>query len=162
MPSRDGWIILEYAGRYGHMYRQRAVVVKGGYANLPEESIYPARILDNEGKALTGSNRYHIKFSANNLPDVNAFWSLSAYNLDKNRSIEPNEIARYSIGDRTQGIRYESDGSLKILLQHERPEDISNWLPIPSGLFVLVLRMYEPSEAMLAGEKKLPQLKRSP
>ena len=160
MPSKDGWIILEYAGRYGHMYRQRAMVVKGGYANLPEESIYPARILDSEGKALTGSNGYRIKFSADNLPDVNAFWSLSAYNLDKNRTLEPNEIARYSLGDRTSGIRYNDDGSLEILLQHKRPKDISNWLPIPNGLFVLVMRMYEPSAAMLAGERKLPQLER--
>ena len=161
MPTKDGWIILEYAGRYGHMYRQRAMVVKGGYANLPEESIYPARILDNEGNALTGSNRYRIKFSADNLPDVNAFWSLSAYNLDKNRTLEPNEIERYSLGDRTQGIRYEDDGSLEIVLQHKRPEDISNWLPVPDGLFVLVLRMYEPSEAMLSGNRKLPQLERA-
>jgi hypothetical protein len=136
------------------------MVVKGGYANLPEESIYPARILDSEGNALTGSNRYRIKFSADNLPDVNAFWSLSAYNLDKNRTLEPNEIERYSLGDRTQGIRYEDDGSLEIVLQHKRPENISNWLPVPDGLFVLVLRMYEPSEAMLSGNRKLPQLER--
>lgn len=160
MPNQDGWIVLEFAGRYGHMYRQRAMVVKGGYANLPEESIYPARILDNEGKALTGKHRYVVRFNAGQLPDVNAFWSLSAYNLDKNRSLEPNEIDRYSLGDRTQGLRFGDDGSLEVLLQHDRPDDIANWLPIPDGLFVLVLRMYEPGEALLAGKGHLPELER--
>jgi len=42
-----------------------------------------------------------------------------------------NPIDRYSIGDRTPGLRRDSDGSLTIVIQHEQPADTSNWLPGP-------------------------------
>ncbi len=160
IPSDDGWIVLEFAGRYGFQYRERAMVVEGGYANRPEESIYPARILDNEGKALSGKHRYKLVFDAGELPDVNAFWSLSAYNVNRSRSLEPNALERYSLGDRTEGLRFNDDGSLEVLLQHEQPEDTANWLPTPPGLFLLVMRMYEPGEKALSRESPFPTLQR--
>jgi hypothetical protein len=46
-----------------------------------------------------------------------------------------NPIDRYSIGDRTPGLRRDSDGSLTILIQHEQPADTSNWLPAPAAPF---------------------------
>ena len=158
MPSKDGWIILDYAGRYGDLFMERAAVVRGGYANLPEESIYPARIYDENNELLTGNRRYQLHFSQDQLPQVNAFWSLSAYQLNDSRSLAANEINRYKIGDRTQGLKYNTDGSLTLTIQHERPGDIANWLPVPEGLFMLVLRMYEPGPDMMAGKQELPTI----
>jgi hypothetical protein len=43
-----------------------------------------------------------------------------------------NPIGRYSIGDRTPGLRRDADGSLTIVIQHDQPADTSNWLPRPS------------------------------
>jgi hypothetical protein len=37
-----------------------------------------------------------------------------------------NPIDRYSIGDRTPGLRRDNDGSLTIVIQHEQPADTSN------------------------------------
>ncbi|MQY10104.1 hypothetical protein SRB5_02090 [Streptomyces sp. RB5] len=35
-----------------------------------------------------------------------------------------------SVGDRTPGLGYADDGSLELLLQHERPQNgAGNWLP---------------------------------
>jgi hypothetical protein len=69
-----------------------------------------------------------------------------------------NAIGRYSIGDRTAGITRRPDGSIEILIQHERPTDIANWLPAPNGPMALTLRVYGPSDAMRRGEAPLPRL----
>ena len=59
-----------------------------------------------------------------------------------------NPINRFSIGDRTKGLAYNSDGSLDIYIQHAAPKGKeSNWLPGPaSGLFRLNYRIYLPQE----------------
>ena len=55
-----------------------------------------------------------------------------------------NPINRYSIGDRTPGVKYGEDGSLTIYLSFLSPgEDLeSNWLPAPNGPFFLLWRLY--------------------
>ena len=45
IPSFNGWMISKDIGRYGYKYMHRSAVVKGGYGNLPEESLYPAAVL---------------------------------------------------------------------------------------------------------------------
>ena len=136
----------------------RATVVRGGYGNLPEESLYAAVLTDSSGQLLTGGGRYRIRFAQGALPPVNAFWSLSAYDIRSGKLAE-NEIRRYSLGDRTPGLVYGADGSLTIALQAARPSEPDvNWLPAPSGPlpFIAVMRMYEPREAALSGAYALP------
>lgn len=149
VESFNGWMISKKIGRYGFDYLHRASVAKGGYGNLPEESLYPAAVFDAYGDLLSGSNRYQITFPAGGLPPVTAFWSLAAYDL-WNLRMTSNELDRYVIGDRTEGLQYNHDGSLTVFLQHDRPKQgTSNWLPIPEGHFMLVMRLYEPSAAAL-------------
>jgi hypothetical protein len=76
------------------------------------------------------------------------------------RLLVPNPIQRYSIGDRTEGLKLGADGSLEIFLQHENPgpDKASNWLPTPAGPFFFVARLYGPKAAALAGEWQLPAL----
>jgi len=68
---------------------------------------------------------------------------------------------RYSIGDRTPGLRFGADGALTITMQHEEPnepERRANWLPTPSAAFRPLLRMYEPHEAVFNGGYELPAI----
>jgi len=48
-------------------------------------------------------------------------------------------IERYSISDRTPGLRFGEDGSLTLYIQKESPGlDLeANWLPSPAGRFYL-------------------------
>ncbi|MDE0887781.1 MAG: DUF1254 domain-containing protein [Myxococcota bacterium] len=156
LRSVNGWITLQDAGRFGHDYLLRASVALGGYANLPEESVYPAAVKDEQGRPLMGSRRYRLHFPKDGLPPVNGFWSLSVYDA-QTRSLVENTIARYSIGDRTDGLVRGEDGSLTLYLQHEPPAEVmSNWLPTPAGPLMFVIRLYEPAEAVLDESYRLP------
>lgn len=158
IPDFNGWMISKDIGRYGYKYMHRSAVVKGGYGNLPEESLYPAAIFDNQGDLMNGENTYRLHFAAGELPPVDGFWSLAAYRLS-DLQLAQNEIQRYSIGDRTEGLNYNKDGSLTLWLQHRRPQDAGkNWLPVPAGMFMVVVRMYEPSTEALSNEYLLPRL----
>jgi hypothetical protein len=159
----NGWIVPRAVGRYGFDYLARAVVVRNGYGNLPEESLYAAALLDHEGKLLTGGGRYRIRFEAGALPPVGAFWSLSVYDVRTFKLVE-NPIRRYSLGNLSPGLRFAGDGSLTIALQAEEPSEADvNWLPTPRGAlpFIVVMRMYEPSDAALRGDYVLPPVTRA-
>jgi DNA sulfur modification protein DndE len=107
--------------------------------------------LDSEGQPLHGMNNYVIHFAPQNIPPVNAFWSLTLYNKD--HYLVRNELKRYALGDRDP-LTYNPDGSLDIYIQHLNPgkEYESNWLPAPTGFFNLMLRMYWPKDEVLKGK----------
>ena len=46
-----------------------------------------------------------------------------------------NDFGRYSFGSTTDGLKTNADGSLDIIIQKDRPEDTSNWLPAPTCPF---------------------------
>jgi hypothetical protein len=152
----NGWLVNLDAGNYGTNYLLRAAVAKFGLgANSPEEAVYPSTFTDNQGQKLTGTNNYLIHFDKGQTPPVNAFWSITLYN---NKSyLAENPINRYSISQYTEGLKYNPDGSLDIYIQHESPgaDKESNWLPSPSGEFNLVLREYNPQDAILKGEYQI-------
>lgn len=66
---------------------------------------------------------------------------------------EDNPINRYAIGDRTPGLKVNTDGSLDIYLQKAIPgaDKESNWLPAPEGAFSANLRHYLPQPQVLNG-----------
>jgi hypothetical protein len=72
-----------------------------------------------------------------------------------------NPISRYSIGDRTPGLRRDSDGSLTIEIQHQQPADTSNWLPAPAAPFRPLLRLYQPRAAILDGTYQIPPIRKA-
>jgi hypothetical protein len=60
-------------------------------------------------------------------------------------------------------LRFAADGSLKITLSHEQPADLesrANWLPAPDGQFALIVRTYVPTESILTGSYKLPNVEK--
>jgi hypothetical protein len=138
----------------------RAVVARVGlWGNHPYEAAYPSLFLDEHGEQLNGARKYVLHFDE--LPPVDAFWSVTMYNMPK-FYLAANPIKRYSIGDRTPGLKYNPDGSLDIYMQHESPgpDKESNWLPAPEGDFRPILRMYQPRPEALDGTYVLPPIRR--
>jgi hypothetical protein len=148
--------------RFGRDYVQRAMVATVGLAaNTRRTAFYPKTDRDSKGRKLRGKHDYRISFAPGELPPVRAFWSLTVYN--ESLFLVPNPIDRYAIGDRTAGLHYGGDGSLKLYLTHEDPGGArsANWLPTPAGRFLLHLRLYEPGRAAFNGEWDLPTIKRT-
>ena len=96
-------------------------------------------------------------------PPVDAFWSLTMYDVPKFYLVE-NPIDRYSIGDRSPGLQYGDDGSVTIYLGPTSPgvDREANWLPTPAtGAFRPILRAYQPGAAILDGHYELPAIRRT-
>jgi hypothetical protein len=107
---------------------------------------------------LVGSQPYLIHFDKKDLPPARFFWSMTMYDLPA-RHLVANPINRYSIGDRTKGIKYGADGSLDIYVQHTSPgtDKESNWLPAPEGAYNVVARIYGPDASVFDGTWKFPE-----
>ena len=148
----NGWHVPSpETGEFGENFILRSGTSKSMlYLNSPVEAMYPKALEDLDGDLLTGENKYVIHFDADKIPPVDAFWSVTIYN--SKFLLVDNEIDRYNIGDRTPGLKYNDDGSLDVLIQHEAPDDTSNWLPAPADGFYLINRLYNPQEPALNGD----------
>ena len=131
----------------------------GIYGNSSEEAFYASQQTGPDGKVLDGRKRWVMRFEPSQLPPVTEFWSITMYKLPERLLVE-NPLNRYSIGDRTPGLKLGGDGSLEIYIQNENPgpDKASNWLPAPAGPFFFVARLYGPKSSVLKGTWKLPQL----
>ncbi|HEY6318190.1 MAG TPA: DUF1254 domain-containing protein [Acidimicrobiia bacterium] len=151
--TRDGWSNLPSQGTYGTDYVARAATTAVGLgANVPAESVYFHAGTDASGAALSGASGYHLHFAASALPPIDrrAFWSLTAYGPD--HFLVANAINRYSIGDRTTGLRYGVGGSLDLYVGPTAPAGHeANWLPAPPGPFSLIFRAYLPGARIRSG-----------
>ena len=137
-------------------YLARALAARGGlWGNHGYEAAYPMTYTDADGDQLDGHHRYTMRFDQE--PPVDAFWSITMYDLP-DFYLVANPIDRYSIGDRTPGLRRDRDGSLTIVIQHEPPADTSNWLPAPAAPFRPLMRLYQPRAAVLDGTYKIPPI----
>ena len=135
----------------GEYLTRAAAAMFGLYGNDASEALYPATDMDALGEPLDGSKQdYELTFTAATLPPVNAFWSMTMYALPSQLMVE-NAINRYSIGDRTKGLKFDDDGSLTLYISAKSPgrTKASNWLPAPDGPFSLQLRMYWPEPEAL-------------
>jgi hypothetical protein len=141
-------------------YAERALAARVGlWGNHAYEAAYAQVFEDDRGERLSGSRRYTIRFDTP--PPVGAFWSLTMYDMPDYYLVD-NPIGRYSIGDRTPGLRYD-DGSLTVSIQHDAPTDAeqrANWLPTPTGDFRPIVRLYEPRQPIFDGSYQLPPIRR--
>ncbi len=157
---KNNWLMTYDLGSYGTDYRHRAGVAWVGLgANLPEDAIYPMTRVDGDGKPLSGEHRYVMHFDKEQLPPVNAFWSLTMYN--NRQFFVDNPLDRYAIGDR-DNLSFNLDGSLDIYVQSESPgqDKQSNWLPSPPDGFNLIMRLYWPKPEVLDGSWSPPTVTR--
>jgi len=158
--NRNGWTYSLSAGSSGSDYLFRASVARIGLgANLAEDALYLRSTADVNGQKLIGKNTYVLHFNKNELPPARAFWSVTMYN--HRNFFVPNPIGRYAIGDRNN-LKFNSDGSLDIYIQHERPEaeKESNWLPAPAEEFHVIMRLYWPKPEALNGVWIAPPIHR--
>lgn len=148
----NGWAYNLNAGKWGQDFNLRAAIAYRSLGqNTAEEALYLNTRKDARGEALTGSKRYSMTFAKGELPPADAFWSVTMY--DQTNFFVDNPINRYSIGNRTEGLKLNADGSLTLYFQHKAPDadKASNWLPAPEGDFRLSLRLYIPKAAVLTG-----------
>ena len=139
-------------------YTKRALGAAAGlFGNTKEEAIYIGTRTDKANNILSGKNKYVIRFPKGQTPKAKYFWSITIYELPS-RYLINNPINRYSIGDRTTGLKYETNGDLIIYIQNEVPKGKeSNWLPAPKDAFYYLIRIYGPDESILNGTWKAPQ-----
>lgn len=144
-------------------YLHRMVAaVDGIYGNSKEEAIYPPYAMDSSGQPLDGSQRYTLHFAPDQLPPVNAFWSVTMYSLPQRFLVE-NSLNRYLINSpMLPNLARDADGGLTLYVQHDSPgvEQEANWLPAPSGPFLMAMRLYWPKAEALDGTWKQPPLAR--
>ncbi|MEX3843082.1 DUF1254 domain-containing protein [Paraburkholderia sp. BR10882] len=159
-----GWALpVDVRATFGENYRERAQVALCYIGALGiEEAMYITADTDADGATLDGNASYVLHFAPSNLPAVDAFWSLTAYEKATYMLAE-NAIGRYSLGDRTRGLEYDADGGLRIAISANMPSDPTlrrNWLPAPNDRFYLALRLYVPRETHLARTFVYPPIAR--
>ncbi|MGO4665033.1 DUF1254 domain-containing protein [Bosea sp. 2RAB26] len=156
--SADGFGTRAFL-KNNYMLRMASAVL-GIYGNAKQEALYPAYFLDSAKQTLNGSKRYTLRFAPGQLPPVNAFWSLTMYELPASL-LYANPINRYLINSpMLPGLKRDADGGITIHVQNVSPgkEREANWLPAPQGPFFAVMRLYWPKPAALNGKWKSPPL----
>ena len=136
--------------------------VLGIYGNSKDEAIYPVYFVDSARKPLNGANRYELRFAPGDLPPVNAFWSLTLYELPSSL-LSANPLNRYLINSAMlPGLKRDDDGGVTLAIQHADPgaDGQANWLPAPAGPFLVALRLYWPKADALDGKWIAPPLVR--
>jgi len=144
-----------------YLYRMAAAVL-GIYGNSKQEAMYPIYSVDASGKKLDGVNRYSVRFAPGQLPPVNAFWSLTMYELPASL-LSANPLSRYLLNSpMLPQFKLDADGGLTLWVQNESPgkDKEANWLPAPKGSFFMVMRLYWPKAEALQGKWTAPPLKR--
>ncbi|UPK29085.1 DUF1254 domain-containing protein [Bradyrhizobium sp. 195] len=163
MKDENGWGFTTATGVYGADYLMRALLTEIGLgANRPQDAVYPTSLKDAEDRKYNGANKYVMRFPKGQLPPAQGFWSVTMY--DAKYFFVANPINRYSISAR-ENLKSNPDGSTDIYIQKDSPEKDkeSNWLPAPSGDFVLMMRLYWPSEkdpSIIDGSWKIPPVKK--
>ncbi len=156
----NGWQINTRLGVYGNQYLTRAIIAMIGLgANQPDDAIYPLCVHDADKQPLDGKFNYVLHFGKDELPPVNAFWSLTMYDAEGFQAA--NELNRFAIGDR-DALKYNADGSLDLYIQHASPgaDKVSNWLPAPVCALGVTMRLYAPKAQALDGRWAPPPIRR--
>jgi len=141
-----------------YLYRMAGAVL-GIYGNTAAEAIYPGSANDSSGAPLTGANNYTLRFAPGQLPPVNAFWSVTMYEMPQSLLVA-NPIHRYLINSAMlPTLVKDPDGGITLNLQNKSPGPAreANWLPAPTGPFVIALRLYWPKPLALDGTWKAPK-----
>ncbi|WP_449433199.1 DUF1254 domain-containing protein [Pseudomonas putida] len=145
-----------------YLYRM-AAAAGGIYGNSREEAVYSTYYNDSTGQKLDASSqRYVLRFAPGQLPPVNAFWSLTLYEMPS-RLLSANPLDRYLINSAMlPDLKRDADGGLTLYIQHESPgkDKESNWLPAGKGPIWVAFRLYLPKLEAMNGTWKKPAMQR--
>ncbi|WP_344415774.1 DUF1254 domain-containing protein [Pseudonocardia ailaonensis] len=150
-------------GAWGFNYNLRAAQnIMGQGATVVQENQSFVAFVDGDLRELTGeAGAYLLRFEPP--PPVSAFWSVSAYDR-RTGEYCANPLGRYSINSASPGLGRGDDGSVHLVISHDAPPGEAagaNWLPCPPGRFYLVIRAYQPDEAVISGDWEPPPLRRT-
>lgn len=101
-----------------------------------------------------------LKFNKDQIPVVDAFWSITLY--DNNFNLVSTKAEKYAVRDIDPNLVYGNDGSLTITIQRDEPsEEGVNWIPTPrKGGFSLFFRAYLPDQSFIDQTYVPPPLER--
>ena len=162
LKLEHGWLFTTKTGLYGTGYRQRALITAIGLgANRPQDAVYPTSEGPDVLKKYSGERKYVMHLNKGEMPPVKGFWSLTMY--DANYFFVPNALNRYTLSQRNK-FKTNKDGSVDLYIQQEFPgkDKEANWLPAPAGQFILMMRLYWPTEtppSLLDGSWKIPEVR---
>ncbi len=154
----NGWVTMYGCGEPGNgmFLRAAQALVFVGPICVPAEAMYWWANEDEAGRTLSGAQSYIMHFPAGQLPPNNAFWSLTM-GAAKQQFVR-NALNRYNVGDRS-GLVPNADGSVDVYIQSTAPAGHeSNWLPAPTGDFILWFRVYMPGAAILNRKYQVPPI----
>ena len=143
-----------------YLYRMAGAVM-GIYGNSKLEAMYPVYAIDQAKQLLNGMHRYALRFAPGQLPPVNAFWSLTMYELPASLLVA-NPINRYLINSpMLPQLKRDADGGLTLFIQNDSPgkDKEDNWLPAPKGPMIMYLRLYWPKAEAVDGKWTAPPMK---
>ena len=150
LSHTDGnrWIHFDNVGEWGTAYLDRASLNEYiQYGNDAAAAKYYDAFTDHNGAPLdsTVAREYQLTFSKDQIPDAKRFWSLTAY-IPPGVTLVPNAANKYVVAGYTPGLVTNADGSITIYIAPSKPigAPAANWLPVPSGPFSLLLRVYGP------------------
>jgi hypothetical protein len=144
-----------------YLYRFAAAVL-GIWGNAEAEAVYPTYNVDANGQPLDGANAYTLRFAPGALPPVNAFWSMTMYQVPEGMLVE-NDLGRYLLNSTTlDDYVRDEDGGITFYIQKDAPgnDRLNNWLPAAAGPFSVAMRLYWPKEAALDGTWTHPPMNR--
>ena len=162
------WSINTTLGQYKPDYAgwiTAAATAKVGLgANLPADGTYPQLTVDSSAVTLTGAggNSYSLNFSSVGIPPItsnNGFWSVTVY--DSNNNIYSSTTNTYYYTSQVGGvyalgsIQLAAMGGVPTLYFQNSVPSVSTqlpyWIPEPSGVFSVIMRLYNPVAANTAG-----------
>jgi hypothetical protein len=159
VTSGDFFGTREYL-KNNYLYRMAAAVL-GIYGNSKMEAMYPFYSVDAEGQKLDAAQQaYILHFAPGQLPPVNAFWSLTMYELPASLLVA-NPLNRYLLNSpMLPQFKKDADGGLTLLIQNVSPgaDKEANWLPAPKGPFFVVMRLYWPKDEAQNGTWIVPSI----
>lgn len=165
--STNYWSINNTLGQYEPDYsgwiRGAAVAKVGLGANLPVDGAYPNLTVDSTDTTLTGAggNSYSLNFSSAGIPPIagNGFWSVTVYDSDNNLYSSTTNTYYYTsqIGGvyALGSIQLAAMSGIPTLYFQNSVPSVSTqlpyWIPVPSGVFKVIMRLYNPVAANNTG-----------
>lgn len=146
--GETNWIHFTNIGDWGdHVVERSSITEFIQYGNGASTAAYYHAFKDVEGAPLDGDNTegYVLTFAAGQIPQAKRFWSVTAYTPDSIELIA-NPADKYEVASYESGLVTSPDGSISIYVAQTLPAGVpaANWLPVASGPFNLMLRVYGP------------------
>jgi hypothetical protein len=67
---------------------------------LQRDAVYPYTEVDQGRQTLNGANKSTLTFAKDQTPPVNAFWSITMYEIDQGWWFVPNRLNKFTVSPR--------------------------------------------------------------